>query len=120
MINTFASFSGLKLNNHKTNALRLGSQKHEPDLPYNTVNELKILGIKFKNNTMAKHIEENWSDRIKKLQTLVKQWSNRDLRLHGKTVVVKTFLVGPKPIRLCTKINRTPTGNITKSKYNFI
>ena len=93
VLNAFASFSGLQLNNQKTNALRLGSQKHEPDLPYNTVNELKILGIKFKNNTMAKHIEENWADRIKKLQTLIKHWSNRDLSLHGKTVVVKTFLV---------------------------
>ena len=89
----FATFSGLKLNNRKTKALKLGTQQLDDGLPFQVEERIKILGIIFQRDKMAKDIEENYLDRIKKVQTLIKNWSRRDLSIHGKILIVKTFLV---------------------------
>ena len=42
---------------------------------------------------MAKFVEDNWVGRLDKLQKMIKNWSARDLSIHGKVTIVKTFLV---------------------------
>ena len=93
IINHFGSFSGLKLNTNKTNAMPLGQQQQENNLPFKTVKSIKILGIHFENDKMAKNIEKNWKGRIDKFKKIIKSWSNRDLSYHGKIIVIKTFLI---------------------------
>ena len=92
IINFFAQFSGLKLNNQKTKALAIRQPDNE-NLPFTITDKLKILGIYFQQGTMAKFVEENWTSRVEKLNNLIKAWSARDISIHGKVVVIKTFLV---------------------------
>jgi hypothetical protein len=89
----FETFSGLKINLIKTKALKMGKQPNEPNLPFAVVNKIKILGIYFESNKMAKNIEDNWKGRIECIQRMIRDWSKRDLSIHGKIVVIKTFLV---------------------------
>lgn len=93
IINRFSRFSGLKLNVDKTNAMAIGAQRDENNLPFNSTKQIKILGIYFNNSVMASHIEENWVLRIDKLHNLIKTWSMRDLSIHGKILLVKTFMI---------------------------
>ena len=92
ILKTFQAFSGLKLNREKTKALKIGGNI-EQNLPFLIVDKIKILGIYFQSNKMAKCIEENWTGRIENIQKMIKDWSRRDLSIHGKIVVIKTFLM---------------------------
>ena len=93
IIKSFEAFSGLKLNINKTKALAVGTQPPEKNLPFAIVKKIKILGIYFEADKMAKNIEDNWKTRMEVIQNLIVKWSRRDLSIHGKIVVVKTFLV---------------------------
>jgi hypothetical protein len=73
--------------------MALGTQGVEQNLPFRTTNKIKILGIYFHKNKMAKNIEDNWVNRLDKMNNLIKIWSIRDLSMHGKIVVIKTFLI---------------------------
>ena len=93
ILREFLSFSGLRLNIHKSKALRLGRYGLEQDLPYVVVNKIKILGIFFQTDKMAKDVEDNWMHRISKVKSLIKDWSRRDLSIQGKVIIIKTFLI---------------------------
>ena len=93
IIDHFSSLSGLKLNYLKTKAMRLGRQIIEPELPFNTTNKIKILGIFFTNDKSAANIEDNWKHRVDKIENIIKSWSQRDLGISGKLIVIKTFLL---------------------------
>ena len=93
ILKRFQTFSGLELNIIKTKALQIGKHTDSHNLPYALVNKIKILGIYFKSDEMAKNIEDNWNNRIERIQTLIKEWSKRDLSIKGKIVVIKTFLI---------------------------
>ena len=93
IINKFKKFSGLSLNMHKTKALKIGRSLAEDDIPFEIVEKIKILGIHFQADKMAKHIEDNWLSRIAKIQRNIKEWEKRDLSIHGKIVIAKTFLI---------------------------
>ena len=92
ILKTFESFTGLKLNKDKTKALKMGRYT-EQNLPFLLVDNIKILGIYFQRDKMAMCIEENWKGRIENIQKMIKDWSKRDLSIHGKIVVTKTFLI---------------------------
>ena len=42
---------------------------------------------------MEKEIENNRNIKLERLQSILKDWSKRDLTIQGKVIVVKTFLV---------------------------
>jgi hypothetical protein len=71
----------------------MGTQIAEQNLPFTVVDKIKVLGVYFERDKMAKYIEENWNSKIDRIYSLIKDWSKRDLSVHGKIVVVKTFLV---------------------------
>ena len=93
LLRRFQSFSGLKLNTNKTKALQLGKNKNKQNVPFATVNRIKILGIYFEAHRMARNIEDNWKSRIECMQRMIVNWSKRDLSIHGKIIVTKTFLI---------------------------
>jgi hypothetical protein len=93
IIDLFGRFSGLRLNMQKTMALRMGNQAVERNIPVPVVDKIKILGIYFERGKAASDIEENWKGRVERIQALIKNWSCRDLSIHGKVVVIKTFLL---------------------------
>ena len=115
IIDHFSTLSGLKLNHLKNNAMRLGKQAIEPDIPFNTTNKIKILGVFFTNDKGAGNIEDNWKNRIDNIENTIQLWSQRDLGISGKIIVIKTFLLSQLifvmqsiglPENAITKINR--------------
>ena len=92
ILQSFQHFSGLKINAHTTKVLKMGRQDDE-NIPFTVVTKIKILGIYFESNKMAKELDDNWTHRIDHINSLIKQWSKRDLSILGKVVVIKTFLI---------------------------
>jgi len=93
IVSLFGRFSGLQLNIRKTKAMRMGSQAVEHNLPVTVVDKIKILGIYFTKEKMARDLKENWEGRVDRIHKLIKLWNRRDLSIHGKIVVIKTFLL---------------------------
>ena len=52
----FERFTGLKLNVQNTKALQICSQREYENFPFKFVDKIKILGIYFENDKMAKEI----------------------------------------------------------------
>jgi exonuclease III len=94
IIVSFSTFSGLHLNTAKTKLLWIGSNKQCRDsvCGFESKEDLQILGVYF-SGSHGSNIEENWLDRVKKLQQHIQTWSKRDLSIMGKVQIVKTFLL---------------------------
>jgi hypothetical protein len=56
-------------------------------------NKVKIVGIVFSSFTSASLIEDNWLNRLEKVQRLIASWSKRNLSISGKLCIIKTFLL---------------------------
>ena len=91
-LDMFASFSNLHLNYDKSFAISLnGEQFDTGSHNIKFKDTLKILGIYFSNKKPAGEIEENWNDRISRINRIFEQWSRRDLTIIGKVNIIKTF-----------------------------
>jgi exonuclease III len=93
IVKSFGHFSGLRLNERKSKVLKMGNFPFDPGISYELVDKIKVLGIYFQSNKMAKDVEDNYNKRLIHLQNLIRQWSKRDLSMHGKIVVIKTFMI---------------------------
>ena len=94
VIEEFYSFSGLKLNSHKTKLMKIGRHiQDDIDTPFEVVDKIKILSVVFENGKRSIDIDENWTGRIEKLTRIIQLWSKRDLSIMGKIMIVKCFLV---------------------------
>ncbi len=99
IIEKFSEFTGLNLNKRKTEAIWLGCWKFRKrvteNLKWNIYpnNGIKVLGVKFKNDTPASNIDLNWSSKITKCENIIKMWLGRNLTIIGKITLIKTFLI---------------------------
>ena len=99
MVDSFSSYSGLKLNRNNTEAIWIGCWKyrnknigkirwnHHPN------NKLKVLGITIQGDKLIHQIEENIEIRINKCINIIKSWKRRYLTIAGKITLVKSFLL---------------------------
>ena len=88
----FYTFSGLKLNSHKTKLMKTGRHIQDNiDTPFEIVDKIKILDVVFENGKRAIDTDENWTGRIEKLTRIIQLWSKRDLSIMGKILIVKCF-----------------------------
>jgi len=96
----FSSFSGIKLNNSKTEILPLGAVKNRVDpivlnqdnmvLSLNMMKSIKIGGIWFgydKSEIKIKNID----NRIEKMKTILNSWRFANFSLEGNIIIAKTF-----------------------------
>ena len=96
LIEIFGTLSGLILNRHKSQGLRLGNNKiciddHYEDIDW-TSDEMKALGIYFGLN--AENIsKKNWECKIEKIIRLVKAWKKRKMTLIGRIQIAKSLLI---------------------------
>ena len=92
----FGTCSGLKLNNDKTEALWLGDNSNNGQLPNideDKVNKpMKILGIYFTYDWRMKQ-ELNFDAILTSLSKTLNSWQWRNLSLYGKIQIVKTFAI---------------------------
>ena len=93
MIEWFGTVSGLKLNKKKTKAMRLGTMKHSSSkiLDFKSIKDpIKVLGA-FLLYNQNKNVEENFSNKIRKMKTKLNLWLSRDLTLYGQSLLAKSL-----------------------------
>ncbi|MCP3931562.1 MAG: hypothetical protein GY705_20955 [Bacteroidetes bacterium] len=98
IIDTFTTFSGLKLNKNKCNSMLIGGLTSSKNIEYGIPilkehENLKILGIYFNCKREASHIEQNWVGKFNTMQKIISRWQRRSLSLYGKIIIAKTFIL---------------------------
>lgn len=96
IIETFGSYSGLRVNREKSQVLLLGSASPSdvPPLGQKIVNRTKILGLWFSPDRSANdHYEWNYKGILAKMRTVCSAWRNRSLSFKGKIVIVNSLVV---------------------------
>ena len=95
LIEHFTEISGLELNKSKSLAMKLkGSPDNAPiyeDIA--STDEIKILGIYFRNDIPVSKVAKNWESRIDKITRLLNLWTKRNLSIVGKIIILKTFIM---------------------------
>ena len=98
-IDLFSEFTGLNLNKNKTEAIWLGCWKFRKKEIANMKwrifpqNEIRILGVTFKNDCQACMVKCNWENKISTCEIIIKRWIGRNLSIIGRITLVKTFLL---------------------------
>ena len=111
----------------KLEAMWLGQNAHKTETFYNKVwvRQTKILGIYFRNGKSASEIKENWLTKVPNMKRIIKQWSRRNLSIHGKVLIEKTYIISQfiytmqsigLPERVFSSINHTIYTFIWKKK----
>lgn len=95
----FQKYSGLKINISKTEIIPIGKNSGKNIVLAPEFSEIKVrhgpfkaLGIWFANKQESV-IELNFTERIKKMNTMLNIWSQRNLSLKGKITILKTLIL---------------------------
>ena len=93
-VEEFGSFSGLKLNKEKTEAMWLGSNRNNHQKPLGILwpdHPLKILGI-YASYDKEACIKLNFEEKLDKAKRIVNMWMGRNLTIYGRIQIIKTFI----------------------------
>ena len=94
----FARISGLKVNFDKTQLVWIGSKKFDQNsikTKWKLIwgkQTFKMLGINF-NTDLTKMIKENYMQKVKTLESMIKQWERRSLTPLGKITAIKVLMI---------------------------
>ena len=98
-IDFFYTLSGLKMNYDKSSLVWIGSKKNSPDricsnfnFTWITDQVFEYLGITFSVN-LSSIPDLNYGKALSSINSLIGQWSKRNLTVLGKVVVVKSLLL---------------------------
>ena len=94
ILNMFFKLSGLKVSASKTKAVWFGSKSHAeeilcPDLGLTWVKKFTLLGIEFDNTLES--MNDNFNDKIVRMEKLINSWNYRYLTPFGKITVLKSL-----------------------------
>ena len=93
IIETFSNMAGPKLNLHKTEGIRLGTQaRHNENIHGINLKStpIKCLGIYI--GIDSKQCNKlNWNGPIEQMELLLNTWKKRDLTIFGKITIIKTL-----------------------------
>ena len=115
ILDTYCQASGAKLNLKKTKGLYIGSWKQKEPL---------FKQIKWVKNTcgLGAHFgyeinyEEIWMKKFAKFKSKITSWSNRDLTLEGKKLLINAFIMSSMSFLLEIYIDRIPLIFIKETK----
>ena len=95
-VNTFCQATGAKVNLNKSEVLCIGKCRLNNisfNLPVSVKYDcIKVLGIYLGPNKNVCEIN-NWKSKISKIKSLMGLWSQRNLTLQGKSIVLNTFML---------------------------
>ena len=97
ILENFRACSGFTVNYDKTNIYRIGSLRNSHATLYTqkplkwTNEDINVLGIHICANDMEA-ITKNYEPIFKKIEVILKTWSNRSLSLHGKVNIINTLI----------------------------
>ena len=98
-VTTFESFeaiSGLRLNKHKTYCTWIGDQSRTKDFICEDIGlkwtrePIEILGIQISSDTLVDMVQQNYFNKIEKLQQRLNPWLQRGLTPYGKIHLIKS------------------------------
>ena len=120
-LDLFSKISGLRCNQDKTEALRLGKCNidHGNGLQVKWVKEITITGVIF--TEFGIDIDKNVGPIPKKIESQLQKWNAQQISLLGRSQIIKTF--GFSQIRFLSNIMTLPleTINMIKSQvFNFL
>jgi hypothetical protein len=121
-IDKFYTYSGLKLNMSKCEALNLGREEkvNKEISGIRWVKEAKALGIHFSNNGSIMY-EKNFTKKLKELKMILGMWGQRDLSILGRIMVFKSLALS-KVIYQCNNLT-VPDDfikDLNQLAFNFI
>ena len=93
-LTNFYKLSGLKISISKTKAIWFGNKCNSdeilcPDLSLKWVRKFTLLGINFNNN--LDNMQNNFTDKIDKVEKMLSNWTYRYLTPFGKVTIIKTL-----------------------------
>ena len=96
MLKEFYSISGLKINEKKTQAIRIGNIVDGQQTLCNEIklewsNTFKLLGIVF--DSQLEKMQCNYDKAMEKAEKIMKNWRYRFLTIYGRNVIAKTLLL---------------------------
>ena len=94
-IEIFGNFSGLMINRNKTEGLWIGKLKHSKDKEENikwTNKPIKTLGIYYGHDYIECE-KLNWKKKIEIMNSLFLSWSERNLSILGKVLIIKALII---------------------------
>jgi hypothetical protein len=94
---------GLRANRDKTEAIWIGASsnfRHKPLGIKWTSESVRLLGVLI-NRDYEKMIQENFRERLKKIENLLQLWCLRKMTLKGKIIIVNTLII-TQLLYLCT------------------
>ncbi len=93
-VNIYGSFSGLKVNVDKTEAMWLGTKRGCRDCPLGIqwTDCIKVTGVYFSYKDVLSN-EKNFDEKLDKIRNILNMWKQRDLTMIGRIQIVKTFII---------------------------
>jgi hypothetical protein len=122
ILEQFSKCAGLKANRDKTQAIGIGTSsnyRHDIGIKW-PESSVKFLGVEI-NNDYNKMVEENFNNKLNRIQELANMWCLRKMTLKGKVTVINSLLAS-QLIYLGT-VYHTPKWVIKKYKeitMNFL
>ena len=119
-IKLFSNFSGLKVNEEKTEFFCLGADKLPESFPQKFKSSIQILGVYFDYDGLRRN-KANFEVIIKSIKTTLNMWKWRGLTLIGKIQIVKSFAI-PKFLSKASIIyvSKDLIQTVNKELYSFI
>ena len=119
-LDLFSRFSGLKLNEEKTELFCLRVQNFSKSLSYEFKHSIKILGVHFDYDELSRK-KANFEAIIKSIKKTLGMWKWRGLTLIGKIQIVKSFAI-PKFMSKASLIHvsKDLIQAVNKELYSFI
>ena len=117
LLDEFRSYSGLKVNYTKTEAMWIGSSRDSTAAPLGLTwrKSVKALGIVFTYNASVQ-MQTNFYDKLKDIRMQTRLWSCRSLSLYGKITSIKSCLL-PKMFYIFSVL---PTPEVFIKQLNTI
>ena len=116
-LDRFRRYSGLAIYEHKTKLLQLGGYDSEinHDMPFEVVKDMVLLGVHVGRRGDAETTYRwNFEERLHKCRQICGNWTNRNLFIKGKMVVINSLFI---PLLLYpASISFTPEGVFTEFK----
>lgn len=109
-IHEFSTWSGLRINHHKSHLLLLGNHLHPPTSFHGiqVVDTVKILGIHFRANmTQEDNYRLNFLPNLKKIRNICTSWSNRSISIKGKVTLITSLMISLLQYQ-CTAVSTPP------------
>ena len=123
LVKEFGQYSGLILNEEKTEGMWLGSNRFNNTKPLGILwqdRPLRVLGVHFSYDQEACD-KLNFIEKIDKAKRIINMWLGRNLTLYGRAQIIKTFVTSQ--FLYASSVIHTPVEvikDINKVIFNFI